>query len=290
MGKMYRRMGLSPEQIKVAKENVGLLTIRDLQDEKAIKEIERYALIFKPDIICINPMTSFLGSSIYKDDVINKFLRVELSPMLERLKISAIVVHHPPKPAGASAKEPKDLTAFELQYGGAGMAALTNAPRGNIFLMHVEGDVFKLSAGKGFEDLGTTETVVYLRRSRDGSGIMLWEQCDSEQAQEANQKQEQRKSKEKKRDPFVPYDRLLKLLKATEKYSREKLRALVKEELEKGRDWADDAMKQLVLEKKLARSEKKNQKGGAYIFYHLPTILEPAASDTQQEENYPGLS
>jgi hypothetical protein len=185
MGQMYRRMELTPAQIKLAQENTRVLTIWDLQDASAVKEIERHALVFKPHIICVNPLTSYLGSSIYKDDVINKFLRVELTPMLHRLKISAIVVHHPPKPPTGSAKEPKDLTAFELQYGGAGMAALTNAPRGNVFLVHIDGEIFKLSAGKGFDDLGTKETVAYLRRSRDGSGIMLWEECDQTQAEQA---------------------------------------------------------------------------------------------------------
>ena len=93
--------------------------------------------------------------------------------MLDRLGIGAIVVHHPPKPTGGGPKEQKDLTAFELQYGGAGMAALTNAPRGNVFLTHIDGEVFKLSVGKGFDDLGTKESSVSLRRTRDGAGVWL---------------------------------------------------------------------------------------------------------------------
>jgi hypothetical protein len=187
MGRIFKRMGLTKEQIALAHENTAVLTIRDLQDADAIAEIERHAAVLKSDVLVINPMTSYLGGSVYKDEVINKFLRVQLTPMLDRLKMSAIVVHHPPKPV-ISDKEPKDLTAFELQYGGAGMAALTNAPRGNMFLVHVDGDVFKLSVGKGFEDLGTKETVVYLRRSKDENGVMLWERCESEQAEEANEK------------------------------------------------------------------------------------------------------
>jgi hypothetical protein len=285
MGRMYRRMGLTPEEIKLADKNTAVLTIRELQGQAVINEIERHAEVFKPDIICINPMTSYLPG-VYKDDVINTFLRVHLTPMLDRVEASGIVVHHPPKPV-LNAREPKDLTAFELQYGVAGMAALTNAPRGNVFLVHVDGDVFKLSVGKGFDDLGTKETSVYLRRSRDQDGVMLWELCDPKEAEEAGQKKKERTASAGAAKPFLAYDAVLKLLKATEKYAPEQIYQLVKKGLGRGENWAKRASKQLWLEKKLAKSEKKipGKKGASLVFYHLPTVLEPATGlDAQEEE------
>jgi hypothetical protein len=271
MGHMFKRMGLSTEQIETARKNTRVLTIRDLQDEAAIKEIERHSVAdFKPDVVVINPMTSYLGGSVYKDEVINKFLRVQLTPLLDRLSMSAIVVHHPPKPP-ANQQDQKDLTEFELQYGGAGMAALTNAPRGNMFLTHVNGDTFKLSVGKGFDDLGTSETAAMLRRSKDQADVMLWERCDSEHAEEANQKQAERKSRTKPATKYT-YDSLLKLFKPTAKIAHEKVLDITP----KGRDWTRDALKQLVLEKKLIKSTAHNPKGAPHVFYHLPTILEPA--------------
>jgi RecA-family ATPase len=281
MGHMFKRMGLTEEEIKMAHQNAVVLTIRDLQDASAIKEIERHALVFKPDVIVINPMTSYLGGSVYRDEMINVFLRVQLTPMLDRIKASAIVVHHPPKPI-ISDKEPKDLTAFELQYGGAGMAALTNAPRGNMFLVHVDGDVFKLEVGKGFDDLGTKDTVAYLRRSKDQDDIMLWERCESEKAEEATEKRATRKAK-KQAETFVPYDRLLKCFKATDKYQPSKLIELSKRDLNRGRDWTKDAMNQLVSEKKLARTKEPNPKGQPFVYYHLPTVLEPATDEETSE-------
>src|ERR1700689_5078071 len=158
------------------------------------------------------------------------------------------------------------------------MAALTNAPRGNMFLVHVDGDVFKLVVGKGFEDLGTKDTVAYLRRSKDENGIMLWERGDSEQADKANENLDQRKSK-KRVEKFVPYERLLKCLKSTQKYPPAKVIEIAKKDLHKGRDWAWDAMNQLVSEKKLAKTEEHNPKGQPFRFYHLPTVLEPASGD-----------
>jgi len=280
MGQMYRRMGLNDDEIKLATSNTAVLTIRDLQDASAIAEIERHAEVFKPDILVINPMTSYLSGGVYKDEFINRFLRVQLTPMLDRLKASAIVVHHPPKPITGD-KEPKDLTAYELQYGAAGMAALANAPRGNMFLVHVDGDVFKLSVGKGFEDLGTKESVAFLRRSKDDSDIMLWERCESEQAEEATEKEIQRKTT-KQKERFTPYDRLLKSFKPTEKYPPAKVIELAKKDLNKGRDWAKDAMQQLVSDKKLAKTEEHNPKGQPFVLYHLPTPLEPATNDCSE--------
>lgn len=182
-------------------------------------------------------------------------------------------MHHPPKPI-ISDKEPKDLTAFELQYGGAGMAALTNAPRGNMFLTHVDGDVFKLQVGKGFEDLGTKDTIAFLRRSKDQDGVMLWERCESEKAEEATEKKAQRNVNSRTAQ-FVPYERVLKYLKATEKYTRTKIIELAKDKIAKGKTWTEDALTQLVFEKKLAKTKEHNPNGQPFVFYHLPTALEP---------------
>ena len=208
--------------------------------------------------------------------------------MLDRLGIGAIVVHHPPKPTGGGPKEQKDLTAFELQYGGAGMAALTNAPRGNVFLTHIDGEVFKLSVGKGFDDLGTKESSVSLRRTRDGAGVWLWEKCDLKTAQEADQKKKERHgSGTGATKPFLAYDAVLKLLNPTRKYTEEELWQLVKQRLDRGQNWTKAAIKQLCLEKKLAKSpEKISGKRGAYpVYYYLPTVLEPATGlDGEEEE------
>jgi hypothetical protein len=233
-----------------------------------------------------------LSGSVYKDDVINKFLRVDFTQMLDRLQVSAIVVHHPPKPL-SNDKEPKDLTAYELQYGAAGMASLTNAARGNMFLVHVDGDVFKLSVGKGFEDLGTKKTSVDLRRSKvflpddnigDDEAVMLWEECDKDQAVEANENQVQRKTK-KKAETFVPFERILKLFKATEKYSPGAVQQMVKKQLNRGENFTKTALKELVRDKKLAKSKEHNPEGQPFVWYHLPTPLEPANGDTDQQDS-----
>jgi hypothetical protein len=66
MGQMFKRMGLTSEEIDLVRKNTAVLTIRDLQDQEAINEIERHAVVFKPDIICLNPLTSYLTKAFTK--------------------------------------------------------------------------------------------------------------------------------------------------------------------------------------------------------------------------------
>ena len=280
MGKMVHQMSLSEDQIAMAHQNTAVLTIRDLQDTGAIKEVERHAQIFSPDLLCINPLTSYLSQGVYKDETINKFLRVDLTPMLDRLRCSAIVVHHPPKPI-AQGNDAKKQTAFELQYGGAGMAALTNAPRGNIFLTHIDESIFKLSVGKGFDDLGCDQTSAYLLRSKP-NGVMHWSECQNDEAQEAIENENKRKGihgKNGSKGEFMTYDHLLKHLKTDRKYTRGNLEEIAKRDMHKGQSWTESAIQTLVFEKKLLRSTLKNPKGGANALFHLPTPIEPEGSN-----------
>jgi hypothetical protein len=132
---MVGRWGLKGKGTEFVKENTAVLTIRDLQDTGAIVEVERHAMFFRPDIICVNPLTSYLSQEVYKDESINKFLQTELVPMLDRIQASAIVVHHPRNRLLARGQR---FDCFELQYGASGMASLTNAPRGNALSTHID--------------------------------------------------------------------------------------------------------------------------------------------------------
>lgn len=283
MGQMVKQMGLNQKQIELADQNTAVLTIRDMQDTGAIQEVERHAVFFKPNIICINPLTSYLSQGVYKEETINKFLRVDLTPMLDRIGASALVVHHPPKPMLGA--ETKNLTAFELQYGGAGMAALTNAPRGNLFLTHIDESIFKLAVGKGFDDLGGEQTSAYLLRSKP-NGIMHWNECGKDEAETAVENEKKRKSNGKHgkngsspNGEFVEYDRLLKYLKPSDKYTRGNLLQIGKKEAMKGKNWTEEAIRTLVHEKKLLRSSYKNPTGGPTALFHLPTPMEREGTD-----------
>jgi hypothetical protein len=151
-----------------------------------------------------------------------------------------------------------------------------------MFLVHVDGEIFKLSVGKGFDDLGTKETTVSLRRSKDDKGIMLWEQCEQTEADEAQDNLVQRKTIKtvKKR---LTHDKLLKVFTSkTKRYSVAEVYNLSP----CGRDWTDSSLKELVREERLRRIDEKNPKGQANLFFQLPTVLEPGgiAPDDKDDE------
>ena len=61
---------------------------------------------------------------------------------------------------------------------------------------------------------------------------------------------------------------------------------MVKRDIGRGKDWAKDAMAELVTERKLAKTSEHNPKGQPFVFYHLPTLLEPATGNSVQEDDF----
>jgi hypothetical protein len=58
------------------------------------------------------------------------------------------------------------------------------------------------------------------------------------------------------------------------KYSEEIMREMIKREFNKGRDWTRDGLKEMTAQKRMVKSTVENVKGGAFVYYHLPTVLE----------------
>jgi hypothetical protein len=273
---LCRRLNLTPAQRELVDKNTAIVTLQGVQDAAAIAEMERHAEVFKPDIIVVNPLTSFLSKGVYDEASLNEFLRGKFPAMLRKLNCGGFAIHHPPKPAG---KNQTDQTIYELQYSGAGMASITNACRGTLLLLPVDGDVFALCGGKGFYELGWKTDKVFIKRSVDEHGYWLWVPCDADQANEANEKREQRVGKQNGgggKAKFVPYERILKIMKPEKLYSEEIMRELVKKEFDKGRDWTRDGLKEMTAQKRLIKSSQKNPKGQGFVFYRLPTVLDPA--------------
>ncbi len=220
MGRMYKRLGITKGQIEQIQKNTKILTLRNLQGLEAIDLIKKYSDKYHPDVLCINPLTSYISGSVYKDEDNNKFIRQWLIPTLDKYRMSGMLAHHPPKPPLSKTTIQDQLTEFELQYGAAGMASLTNACRSNMFLTHVNDEVYKISVAKGFSDLGTDKTWSTLKRSVEG-GIMLWEECNEEEFKEAEIKLEQRKSTRNNTKPLIESVKVWEAMSPIEEYNKE---------------------------------------------------------------------
>lgn len=108
----------------------------------------------RPDIVWVDPLLSFAGIDVSKQDQVTPFLRAELTPVLESTGAVLIGVHHTGKPK--EAKATRDWTAIDWAYAGIGSSELVNWARAVMLLRPVEGRTFELKLAKRGSRAGAT--------------------------------------------------------------------------------------------------------------------------------------
>lgn len=137
----------------------------------------------RPDIVWIDPLLSFAGVDVNKQDQVTQFLRAELNPVLESTGCVLIGVHHTGKPR--SANETKGWTPIDWAYSGLGSSELVNWARA-VMMMRPDasaGGVYELKLAKRGPRAGARHpggepawTSVWIRHAR---GKIRWEQCEA---------------------------------------------------------------------------------------------------------------
>lgn len=131
----------------------------------------------RPDIVWIDPLLSFAGIDVNKQDQVSAFLRTQLNPVLESTGAVAIGVHHTGKPKGA--KETKGWTAIDWAYSGLGSSELVNWARAVMLLRPLGDGLFNLMLAKRGKRAGARHpdgdptTNLFLRHATVG---IRWEQ------------------------------------------------------------------------------------------------------------------
>lgn len=101
----------------------------------------------RPDIVWIDPALAYLGGESNDQDVVGKFLRNGLNPLLREFNCAGIIVHHTNKPPGKN--DAKGWTGTDQAYLGGGSAEWANWPRAVIALKKTpEHGIFELCVGK----------------------------------------------------------------------------------------------------------------------------------------------
>lgn len=108
----------------------------------------------RPDVVWIDPLLSFAGIDVSKQDQVTPFLRELLTPVLEATGVVLIGVHHTGKPK--EAKATKDWTAIDWAYAGIGSSELVNWARAVMLLRPVESRLFELKLAKRGSRSGAT--------------------------------------------------------------------------------------------------------------------------------------
>jgi hypothetical protein len=124
---------------------------------------------WRPDVLILDPLFSYLDGEINKAEDCAAFLRGLLNPFAAEFGNAWLIVHHVPKPT-----RKKDASeGFNLSYAGHGSAELSNWCRASLAL-RATGTSFELAASKrgkrsGLIDAeGNPATAIALRHSEKG--------------------------------------------------------------------------------------------------------------------------
>jgi hypothetical protein len=138
----------STTERETALTSVHFATVDDLCGEAFIREaVAPLCESVKPDLLVIDPLLSFIGGDISKQEVVSPWLRNCLNPVLHRQNVGCVLIHHTNKPP--SGKEKSTWQAGDFAYSGSGSSELANWPRAVVAIRSLGShSVFELRLGK----------------------------------------------------------------------------------------------------------------------------------------------
>ena len=158
----------------------------------------------KPDLVWLDPLLSFIGDDISKQDVCSYFLRNLLNPIAHETGVVWMMMHHTPKPS-TDPKSKSGWNATDHSYAGTGSSELTNWARAVCVLQSTKDEGrFVLRLAKRANRASATDVeggrtnLIHLKHAE---GSILWEQTAAPFVAEPKPKQ---KAKAKKAAPAKP--------------------------------------------------------------------------------------
>ena len=136
---------------------------------------------FKADLVLVDPLLSFAGIDVSRQDQASQFCRVWLDPVLRDTGAVMISAHHTGKPPRRDGKDAPQ-TLNELAYAGIGSSELVNWARAVMLLQPAGDDHFRLMLAKrgsragAVHPSGEPTQVIWLRHATDGT--IFWEQTE----------------------------------------------------------------------------------------------------------------
>ena len=261
---------LNPDQCELAMKNIRWVHETERTGQPFCERVESLILSTASDVVCVDPLLSYIGDDISQQAVASKFLRNGLQPILKRTGAIAIVVHH-------TGKTPKDSGSYkgwndsDFSYLGIGSSDLTNWARAiATFTPHGSNTgIFKFLLAKrgsraGLRDMTTGErtNAIYLTHSGRGQG---WTQCEAPEVEE--------KPRNGGRTPKLRDEDVLAAFKgATSSLRKDRLIAQLEIVHQVSRKTASDRVSRLLLANllKLESTSPRDGGGTPYEWLTLP--------------------
>lgn len=150
-----------------------------------IVALQRLVDHHQPDLVIVDPLLSFIGNDISKQEVVGQFCRNWLNPILAGSNVAFLGIHHtgkPPKDFQPTKKNPRPVKSMaEWAYHGIGSSELTNWARAIMVLNPLPDNTYELllaKRGKRAEAThpdGTHTNTILLRHSPQS---IFWLQTD----------------------------------------------------------------------------------------------------------------
>ena len=118
---------LSHDEMNMLRENFVIVRDKVNSGEAFLRKLPQYIEAHNPDLVVLNPLLSFIGGAIDKQEVMSAFLRNGLNRINKDDKFAYLLVHHTNKPQKNDGKSDTNWT--EWMYKMSGSAELANYPR-----------------------------------------------------------------------------------------------------------------------------------------------------------------
>lgn len=145
----------------------------------------------KVELVCIDPVLSYVGDDISLQKVSAQFFREWLQPVLIRTGVIALLLHHTGKPVKDGGKGTKGWNESDFSYMGLGSSDMVNWARAVSVIIPTKQEgifLFKHSkrgkrSGMIDKSTGMKTKEIYLRHGNPNEGL-AWFQCDYDDAED----------------------------------------------------------------------------------------------------------
>jgi RecA-family ATPase len=176
-------MGLTAEERATLRQNLTFYT-ETVKTGEAFAEMLRKIIVKNRLDFCVcDPLLSYVGGDISKQEVASKFLRNLIQPILEDTGCILCFVHHEGKPKPKEQTEGQTIS--DMAYSGIGSSELTNWTRAAILIRRESKDkpIFSLTLTKRGDKAGLrlpSGKATLSITLRHAEGKVLWEVAPTE--------------------------------------------------------------------------------------------------------------